>query len=112
MAQISADRVESLLNILYAIKAIDSEFPLQYAICLCEIARDEGCSLTDLSERTGLALSTVSRIVGALSNYRQSGEPYQFITLKLSEIERRKKHLFLTDDGRKALKSVVGKLKS
>ncbi|MFK7840249.1 MAG: helix-turn-helix domain-containing protein [Bdellovibrionales bacterium] len=44
-------------------------------MCLGEITLDEGLSVTQLSNRTGLALSTVSRIVGALSQYRQMGEP-------------------------------------
>ncbi|HNQ92305.1 MAG TPA: winged helix-turn-helix transcriptional regulator, partial [Alphaproteobacteria bacterium] len=81
-----------------------------YAICLSEIARNEGCSLTDLSEKTGLALSTVSRIVGALSSYRQKGIPYEFITMKISETERRKKELFLTDKGREALNNILAVL--
>ncbi len=112
MAQVSPDRLKSLLDILYELKAVDAEFPLQYAICLCEVALNEGCTLTDLADKTGLALSTVSRIAGALSNFRQSGEPYRFITLEISKTERRKKNLFLTDHGRKTLQSVTGKLRS
>jgi DNA-binding MarR family transcriptional regulator len=96
-----------LQAILRAIQAIDAEFPIQYAICLVEIARDEGCSVTNLAERTNLALSTVSRIVGALSEYRQLGEPYRFIEVRISQAERRKKELYLTEHGRKTLTEIL-----
>lgn len=95
------------LDVLHQLKKIDPEFPIQYAICLTEIANHSGCSLTDLSEKTGLALSTVSRIVGALSNYRQKGDPYGLIEMKISETERRKKELYLTPKGRKTLENIL-----
>jgi len=107
MTQLDAKKNETFLALLYQLQKIDPEFPLQYAICLAEIARAEGCSLTDLADKTGLALSTVSRIAGALSNYRQKGEPYEFITMKISEIERRRKELFLTPLGRQTLGKVL-----
>jgi len=96
-----------LLTILYKLKEIDPEFPLQYAICLMEISRNEGCSLTDLSTKTGLALSTVSRITGALSKFRQKGTPYELIEMRVSETERRKKELYLTDKGHKTVKDLL-----
>ncbi|MFK7839089.1 MAG: helix-turn-helix domain-containing protein, partial [Bdellovibrionales bacterium] len=67
--------IKGFLQLLRELQKIDPEFPIQYAICLGEITLDEGLSVTQLSNRTGLALSTVSRIVGALSQYRQMGEP-------------------------------------
>ena len=69
--------IEGFLVLLRELQKIDPEFPLQYAVCLAEIALDEGLSVTDLSNRTGMAISTVSRIVGALSDYRQSGQPWK-----------------------------------
>lgn len=99
-----------LLALLYRLQKIDTEFPIGYAICLTEIAQNEGCSLTDLSTRTGLALSTVSRIVGALSDFRQKGAPYQFIEMRVSENERRKKELYLTDKGRQTLDDILSHL--
>ncbi len=96
-----------LLDILRRIQKIDAEFPIQYAICLVEIAQNEGCSVTFLAEKTNLALSTVSRIVGALSDYRQLGQPYGFIELKISPTERRRKEICLTELGRTSLKEIV-----
>lgn len=96
-----------LLDILRRIQKIDGEFPIQYAICLVEIAQNEGCSITFLAEETNLALSTVSRIVGALSDYRQLGQPFGFVEVKISTTERRRKELYLTDLGRTTLKEIL-----
>lgn len=85
---------------LRACQTIDSSFPLQYAICLIEISLDEGLSLTELAERSNLALSTTSRIVGALSSQRQSGDAYGLVDVKICHSERRRKELYLTPKGR------------
>lgn len=110
MTQLDQKKNATLLALLCQLQRIDAEFPIQYAICLAEIARNEGCSLTDLSDKTGLSLSTISRIVGALSNYRQKGKPYEFITMKVSETERRRKELFLTPAGKQALENILSPL--
>ncbi len=100
--------IEGFLQLLRELQKIDPEFPLQYAICLGEISLNEGLSVTQLSERTGLALSTVSRIVGALSQYRQMGEPYELVNLEVSKIERRRKEIYLTPKGRTIINTIAG----
>lgn len=96
-----------MLKILRELQKVDQEFPLQYAICLLEISRNEGMSLTNLSLKTGLALSTVSRIIGALSHRRQKGVPYGLVNVLRSKTERRRKELYLTDKGRSVIESVI-----
>lgn len=100
--------IENFLDLLRELQKIDPEFPLQYAICLGEITLNEGLSVTELSNRTGMALSTVSRIVGALSKYRQMGKPYELIDLKTSEKSRRTKEIYLTDKGRNIVGNIAG----
>ncbi len=95
------------LSLLRELQKIDPEFPLQYTVCLCEIARDEGMSLTALSQRTGMPLSTVSRIVGALSQNRQRGVPYNLVRVVLSASERRRKELYLSVRGRAVTAGIV-----
>lgn len=104
------EHITTCLNILNTFRAIDPAFPLQYAVCVCEIAQDEGLSLTHLSDKTGLSLSTVSRIVGALSQNRQMGKPYGLVQVTTSPKEKRRKVLALTDKGRTLMKDVVGVL--
>ena len=95
------------LVLLRELQKIDPEFPLQYTICLAEIALDEGLSLTTLSSRTGMPLSTVSRIIGALSGNRQKGTPYGLIHAAISPAERRKKELYLTSQGKAVIANIM-----
>lgn len=103
-------KVTDILNILRELQKIDHEFPLQYAICLAEISCAEGMSVTQLANKTGLALSTVSRIVGALSNHRQIGQPYGLIEVSVSAQERRRKELYLTPKGKMAIAKLTEKV--
>lgn len=85
---------------MYALQKIDAEFPIQYAICLSEIALNEGLSLTDLSTKTGMPLSTVSRMTSVLSNNKAHKKSYNFLDVRTSPQERRKKQIYLTAKGR------------
>lgn len=105
--KLKSDRTtRTLLDLLHQLQKIDPEFPLQYAVCLVEISLDEGCSLTTIAERANLTLSTISRIVGALSDYRQNGQPYGLIEIRISAVERRRKELYLTARGRAILQKM------
>lgn len=101
------NKTKTFLRLLRELQKIDAEFPLQYAVCLAEISQEEGLSLTELSVRTGMALSTVSRIVGALSKNRQKGTPYNLIRIKISAAERRRKELYLTPRGRAVIDGIA-----
>ena len=95
------------MQLLRELQKIDREFPLQYAVCLAEISMNEGLSLTQLAEKTGMALSTVSRIVGALSKHRQKGTPFGMIKVQVSSAERRRKELYLTPKGKAIIHSIA-----
>jgi len=101
-------RLNDFLLLLGELQKIDPEFPLQYAVCLTHIALDEGLSLSALAERTSMPLSTVSRIVGALSSNRQKGTPYRLVRVAISAAERRRKELYLTARG----KAVIGSIQN
>jgi DNA-binding MarR family transcriptional regulator len=99
----SSELKQSLLvmrNLVQFLQKIDPEFPPHYAVCLFEIALNEGLSLTQLAEKVDLSLSTVSRIVGALSDFRPNGLPYGLIEIRVSVAERRRKELILTSKGK------------
>lgn len=93
-------------RLLQELQKIDSEFPLQYALCLSEIAVNEGMSLTELADKTGMPLSTVSRIVGALSKHRQRGTAYNLVKVTISPKERRRKQLTLTAKGQSVVNGI------
>lgn len=94
------------LELLKEFQSIDNEFPIQYAVCLLEIARDEGLTLTALAERTDMALSTISRIIGALSDNRQKGEAFYLVDAQVSSTSRRSKALHLTRRGRSLIQRI------
>lgn len=98
--------IETFLDLLRLLQKTDTEFPLQYALCLGEISRDEGMSLTSLAEKVNLSLSTISRIVGSLSEFRQNGQPYGLVEIRTSVQERRRKELYLTPKGRVLIQKI------
>jgi DNA-binding MarR family transcriptional regulator len=100
------DAIKDFIACLRTCQKVDSAFPLQYAICLTEISLDEGLSLTELAERCSLALSTTSRIVGALSSHRQSGDAYGLVQVNICQRERRRKELYLTARGRSFINNI------
>lgn len=95
-----------ILSLLRQLQRLDPEFPLHYAVCFLYISTNEGCSLTSLAEHTGLSLSTISRIVGALSTHRANGQSYGLIEIRNSETERRRKELYLTGRGKSTLQKL------
>lgn len=99
--------IGTVLDLLGELQKIDPGFPLQYAVCLAEVARSEGLSLSALAEKTGMPLSTVSRIIGALSKKRQQGKPFDLIHVKISPRERRKKELYLTPRGNTVVQAML-----
>lgn len=100
-------QIKKFTRLLRELQKIDQEFPLQYAVCLAEISMDEGMSLTGLSQKTGMALSTISRIVGALSKHRQKGTAFGLVNVKISAEERRRKELYLTAKGKAVMTSIA-----
>ena len=91
-----------LLSLLRALSGLDQNFSLPYAVFLLEVARNEGCSLTDLRKATGMPLPTLSRILSALSTHRQNGaEPYRLIEHDYAPDNRRRKVIRLSAKGRR-----------
>ncbi len=96
-------KMKKLQTILEALIEIDPEFPIQWVTVFAEIATEEGISLKDVSERTGISMSVMSRTIGALSNARRMGKPYGLITVKSAKDDRRRKELFLSARGKKLM---------
>ena len=95
----------AVIELLQFLRRIDPEFPIQYALCLSEIARHEGLSVTELAQRTGITLSTVSRIVSALSSTR--GRYAGLINVRFSRVESRRKELSLTPQGHTVIRHIT-----
>jgi DNA-binding MarR family transcriptional regulator len=97
-----------LLSVLRALSGLDKNFPLPYAVFLVEVARNEGCSLSDLQRATGMPLPTLSRVLWALSTKRQNGAaPYRLIEQDYSADNRRRKTIRLSAKGRRFIARVA-----
>jgi DNA-binding MarR family transcriptional regulator len=91
-----------LLSLLQVLSGLDKNFPLPYAIFLFEVARNEGCSLTELHKTTGMPLPSLSRMLWALSTRRQTGaEPYGLIEQAYAPDNVRRKVIRLSAKGRR-----------
>lgn len=96
-------KLNKLQGILSELTSVDPEFPIQWALVFTEIANDEGIALKDVSERTGISMSVMSRTIGALSNARRMGKPYGLIVVKSAKDDKRRKELFLSAKGKKLI---------
>jgi DNA-binding MarR family transcriptional regulator len=77
------------------------EMPLQQVDVLLSIASKPGISMTEMATAAGLAQSSVSRNVAALSNYHRAGTPgLGFVEAVIDPKEPRRRLLFLTPHGK------------
>lgn len=98
--------LKKFIKILNALREIDPEFPIQYALCLSLISKNEGLSLTQLADEAELTLSTISRIVSALSSDHAKFARYNLLELRVCDTERRKKEIYLSKRGQKFLNKI------
>lgn len=99
-------KLKKLQAILQELTNIDPEFPIQWAVVFAEIAMEEGASLKDVSERTGVSMSVMSRTIGALSNARRMGKPYGLVAVRHAKDDRRRKELYLSAKGKKLIEKL------
>ena len=102
------DQILSFIQTMETLRSLDAEFPIQHALSLGIISQNPGMSLTELADKTDLNLSTVSRIIGALSDHRANGRPYGLVEVKKAKEERRRKELYLTKKGHDFLHKIKG----
>lgn len=95
------EKLDPLVRVLEALRTLDPDLPIQYALSFLTIAQNEGLSIRDLSERLGIAQSSASRNVAALSKWHSFGkEGHDLVQAEEDPRERRRKIITLTDKGR------------
>src|SRR5688572_443395 len=103
-------KLDKLQGILEDLTGIDPEFPIQWALVFTRIAQEEGSSLKDIAEKTGISMSVMSRTIGALSNARRMGKPYGLVIVRHARDDRRRKELFLSPRGKKLAEVIKKKI--
>ncbi|WP_119679551.1 MarR family winged helix-turn-helix transcriptional regulator [Indioceanicola profundi] len=100
-ASLRPEQLDPLVRVLEAFRLLDPDLPIQYALSFLTIAQNEGMSIRDLSERLGIAQSSASRNVAALSKWHSFGkEGHDLVQAEEDPRERRRKIVTLTPKGR------------
>lgn len=95
------ETLDPLVRVLEALRTLDPDLPIQYALSFLTIAQNEGLSIRDLSERLGIAQSSASRNVAALSKWHSFGKAgHDLVQAEEDPRERRRKIITLTERGR------------
>ncbi|MGQ9364879.1 MarR family transcriptional regulator [Azospirillum sp. ST 5-10] len=106
------DAVTTIVRVLEAFRTLDPDLPIQYALSFLTIAQNEGISVGELAERLGIAQSSASRNVAALSRWHSFGKAgLDLVQSQEDPRERRRKIVSLTDKGRAFLdgmRAIVG----
>lgn len=87
-------------RLLEAFRKLDPDLPIQYALSFMTIAQSDGISVGELAERLGIAQSSASRNVAALSRWHSFGKAgLNLVQAQEDPRERRRKLVTLTDQG-------------
>lgn len=94
------DGIDMLIRVLEALRKLDPDMPIQYALSFLTLAQNEGMSMGELSARLGIAQSSASRNVAALSRWHSFGKPgHDLVVAEEDPRERRRKLVRLTEKG-------------
>lgn len=106
-ARIRPDEVTTVVHVLEAFRKLDPDLPIQYALSFMTIAQSEGISIGELADRLGIAQSSASRNVAALSKWHSFGKAgLDLVQAQEDPRERRRKIVTLTDQGRAFLEEL------
>jgi len=103
--------VDRLMHILEIFRELDPDMPIQYALSFLTLARNPGLSIRDLADRLGVAQSSASRNVAALSAWHSFRKPgHDLVVAQEDPRERRRKVVTLTAKGEALLERIAAVL--
>ena len=107
--RIRPDEIATVTRVLEAFRKLDPDLPIQYALSFMTVAQNEGISIGELADRLGIAQSSASRNVAALSRWHSFGKAgFDLVSAQEDPRERRRKIVALTDKGRAFLDELRG----
>ena len=99
-SRIEGDEITIVVRILEELRRLDPDMPIQYALSFLTIAQNEGLSMGDLAQRLGIAQSSASRNIAALSKWHSFGKAgHDLVEAHEDPRERRRKIVRLTARG-------------
>ena len=102
--------MQSILDVFAAFQAYNPTMPIQMAVSFLLIAKNEGKSLRELCDLSGVAQSTMSRhLLDLGERNRRFGEGLGLVRGETDPMElRRKQQFYLTPKGRKLFDALMG----
>lgn len=95
-------RLSALARAVEEFRKLDPDLPSQTVATFLYVCLHEGCPMKDIADGLGLAQSTTSRNVAALSKWHRLRKPgLNLVDAKEDFYERRRKLVTLTPRGRK-----------
>ncbi|HYD98556.1 MAG TPA: MarR family winged helix-turn-helix transcriptional regulator [Alphaproteobacteria bacterium] len=93
-------QIDRLIEVLEEFRKLDPDMPIQYALSFLTLAQGENLSIRELAERLGIAQSSASRNVAALSEWHSFAKPgHHLVVAREDPRERRRKIVSLTAKG-------------
>lgn len=103
--------LRALLKVCDVMRTLDDDIPLQTVTMFLLIAEHEGLSLIELTQRLGMASSSASRNVAALSKVHRLRKPgLDLVVSKEDPRDRRRKTHHLTPKGRRVAQQMLDAL--
>lgn len=101
LSKVSASQINKSLNVIEAFRRIDSNMPIAQVSFFLNAAKNEGLSLTDLADMSGILLANASRYIVTLSNGKLGEKGLDLLDYYENPTNRRQKLVVLTEKGRK-----------
>lgn len=101
LSKVSASQINKSLNVIEAFRRIDSNMPIAQVSFFLNAAKNEGLSLTDLADMSGILLANASRYIVTLSNGKLGEKGLDLLDYYENPVNRRQKLVVLTEKGRK-----------
>lgn len=108
LSQTDTKNVRRLVSFVEEFRKIDPEMQAQQILLFLHVAGKSGISMKELASLTGLAPSSVSRNVAALSNLHRKGHPGHDLMVAYEDPDdRRNKLVKLTYKGQLVYRNLV-----
>lgn len=103
LSKVSASQINKSLNVIEVFRKIDPAMPIAQVSFFLNAAKNEGLSLTDLAQMTGILLANASRYIVNLSGGKPGEKGLDLLDYYENPLNRRQKLVVLTERGRNLL---------
>ncbi|MCQ1855431.1 MarR family winged helix-turn-helix transcriptional regulator [Neorhizobium galegae] len=95
------DAAFTVSRVVHMLRTLSPDMPMQQADVLLHIALHPGITMAEITKRTGLSQSSVSRNVSAMSKFHRLGKPgLDLVEAAIDPREPRRRLVFLTQNGK------------